>query len=104
MWYIFANNWSKRFEDSQVLELTVETRHDKFVRLAEGRANRVISAIRSISNLSNRNHYDFSEQEVKVLIHAIKREVDIMQTTFNSSLGTKQKNHFKFTTKLEADK
>ena len=82
----------------------METRHDKFVRLAEGRVNRVISAIRSISNLSNRNHYDFSEQEVKILLQAIRRELDIMQTTFNSSLESKQKNRFKFTKKLEADK
>jgi hypothetical protein len=74
----------------------METKHIKFVRLAEGRVNRAMDAIRSIAKLSNRNHYEFSDQEVKKLILALRKEVDAMQSTFAASLATKQKNHFKF--------
>ena len=82
----------------------MESKHDKFVRLAERRVNRAVSAIRSISKLSNSNHYNFSELEVKKLLLAIRKEVDAMQSTFNLSLAGKQKNRFQFTTKSEEDK
>ena len=79
----------------------METKHEKFVRLAEARVNRTINLIRSISKLSNRNHYDFSKDELKEIFQAIEREVGAMQAAFNSSLSTEQKNRFKLK-KMEA--
>ena len=81
----------------------METKHEKFVRLAEARVNRSINLIRSISKLSNRNHYDFSEEEFKDIFRAIGKEIDAMQAAFNSSLATEQKNRFKLK-KMEAGK
>ena len=74
----------------------MESRHDKFVRLAEGRVNKAIDSIRSIAKLSNRNHYDFSPEEVKSLISALRIELDEMKSKFDTSLAAKDKNRFKF--------
>jgi len=80
----------------------MEDKHSKFVRLAEKRVNKAMDAIRSISKLSNRNHYEFSDQDLKKLTLALRRELDAMQATFAASLATKQKNQFKFKS-LEKD-
>ena len=44
----------------------------KFVKLAEGRVQAALTAIRKIGNLSNRRSYQFDEADVKKIIKALK--------------------------------
>lgn len=53
----------------------METKSDKFIRLAEGLTNDVLNKIRLISNLSNRRNYDYSKKEVQQIFSAIEAEL-----------------------------
>ncbi|MEQ3713505.1 hypothetical protein [Lentibacter sp.] len=65
----------------------MESKHQKFRRLAEARTNKAISAIRSLSKLSNKNHYDYSDDEIKKIFAVLKREISDAQTLYSASLA-----------------
>lgn len=72
----------------------MESKQEKFKRLAEGRVNKAIDSVRSLSKLSNRAHYDFNEDDIKKIFTVLKREVDDAKTTFNTALVRAGKNKF----------
>ena len=48
----------------------METKEEKFKRVAENRMKKVFSDMNLIANLSNRKHYTYSVQEVEELFQA----------------------------------
>ena len=52
-----------------------ETKAEKFQRLATLRANQILEDLRKLGNLSNRNHYDYSEAEVQRIFASIEEAV-----------------------------
>ena len=71
-----------------------ETRQQKFSRLAEARTNKALSAIESLSKLSNRAHYEFNEDDIKAIFQALKHAVDAAKSSFEISLNAKEKKAF----------
>ena len=47
-------------------------KRENFVRLAEGRTQLALDAIRKIGNLSNSRAYDYTDADVKAIIKAAK--------------------------------
>lgn len=76
----------------------METKNDRFVRLAEARVNSVIEKIHLIGNLSNRRNYDYSEEEVMELFKAIEIEIQQTKKMFEAELS-KDRSKFKFSKK-----
>ncbi|MBY6151656.1 hypothetical protein KUV47_00395 [Vannielia litorea] len=64
----------------------VSEKRDKFKRLAESRVNRAISDIRSIGKLSNKSHYEYTEDDVKKIYTALRGELDNMRDAFSQSV------------------
>jgi hypothetical protein len=62
-------------------------KHQRFRLLAESRTNKAIEAIKRIGNLSNRQIYDFDEQEVRKIIRALKEAVSLVEARFDSPRG-----------------
>jgi len=56
----------------------------KFVELANKRVNKAIKDIKLIANLSNRQNYEFTEEQAKKIIKALQHEVDIVKQSFTS--------------------
>lgn len=77
----------------------METKHEKFIRLAEGRANRAIDSIRSLAKLANKNHYEFTEAEVRTIFSTLKQELEDARTIYQTILIKEDKNRFKLTAK-----
>jgi hypothetical protein len=77
----------------------METKHEKFIRLAEGRANRAIDSIRSLAKLANKNHYEFTEAEVRAIFSTLKQELEDARTVYQTILTKEDKNRFKLTAK-----
>lgn len=48
-----------------------ETKHQRFVRLAEARTNRIIATLRLLGNCSNPAAYEYSKAEIIKVFHAI---------------------------------
>jgi hypothetical protein len=70
-------------------------KNDRFKRIASKRVDNIIKSIRSLSNCSNTNNYQYNEDDVSKLTRAIKEELKIMETLFRKNLNNK-KDTFNF--------
>ena len=52
-----------------------ETKHDRFVRLAEARTNKIIDMLQLLGNCSNTSVYDYTTEDVEEIFQAIEQEV-----------------------------
>lgn len=63
----------------------------KFVKLAEGRVQAALTAIRKIGNLSNRRSYQFDEADVRKIVKALREAVSETERKFDPNGGDGQK-------------
>jgi hypothetical protein len=62
----------------------MESRKQRFNRIASKRTNDIIDKIRILGNCSNRSTYDYSEEEVNKIFLAINKELRISKDRFAS--------------------
>lgn len=53
----------------------METKRERFVRIAENRTNKIIDMIRLLGNCSNKGNYDYSEEDVQKIFGTIEKEL-----------------------------
>ncbi|WP_312702452.1 hypothetical protein [Sedimentibacter sp.] len=70
-----------------------ESKHDKFLRIAEARTNKIIDMIRLLGNCSNKSTYEYNEMDVKKIFSALEQELRSCKSKFQDS-GEKD-NKFK---------
>lgn len=70
-----------------------DVKRDKFVKLAENRTQAALKNISLIGNLSNKNNYSYTEDDVKKIIRALLTEVKELEVRFGA--GTKTEKVFK---------
>lgn len=63
----------------------IETKAEKFVRLAEYRTKRLLKNIRSLARLSNTASYEYTEAQLDAIYAAIAKEVDDAVRKFKST-------------------
>jgi hypothetical protein len=63
----------------------------KFVKLAEGRTQSALNAIRKLGNLSNRRSYEFDEADVRKIVKALKDAIGDVERKFDPAGGPGQK-------------
>ena len=63
----------------------MESKKDKFVRIAEARTNKIIDMIRLLGNCSNKASYEYSKEDVKKIFTAIENELKVAKAKFDSS-------------------
>ena len=63
----------------------VETKSDKFRRLAKLRGERVLRDLQLISNLSNRRNYEYTDNDIKSLFSIIEEELRLTKLNFTKS-------------------
>lgn len=59
----------------------------KFVELAEKRVAKTIKDMRLIGNLSNRSNYTYTDEDVKKILKALRNELDVLKSRFDSRGG-----------------
>lgn len=62
----------------------METKNEKFVRIAEARTNKIIDMIRLLGNCSNKATYDYSKDDVRKIFTAIDNELKAAKAKFDS--------------------
>lgn len=72
----------------------MSSKREKFVDLAEARVSRAMQAIRVVGNLSNRNNYEYTDDDVRKIVKALSAEIDAMQARFRST-DSKARPEFK---------
>jgi len=68
----------------------VESKRDKFKRLANIRVNNALKVLDLIGNLSNSSVYGYSDEEVRKIFNSINSKIKDVQSKF------KEKNNNKF--------
>ena len=71
----------------------METKKDKFVRVAESRTNKLISMIRLLGNCSNKAVYEYTDKDIKKIFNALESELKAAKGKFleTSETGAKFK-------------
>lgn len=59
-------------------------KRQNFVRLAEGRTQIALDAIRKLGNLSNRRAYEFADADVRKITKALREAVSDLERKFGS--------------------
>ncbi|WP_221568993.1 hypothetical protein [Alkalihalobacillus sp. TS-13] len=76
----------------------MESKQEKFVRLAEQRVTEVIKKIRLIGNLSNRRNYDYEKDHVNEIIKTLENELKELKKRFEEE-SRQDKTTFTFSKK-----
>tara|TARA_B100001175_G_C19476488_1_gene624631 strand:+ start:1274 stop:1489 length:216 start_codon:yes stop_codon:yes gene_type:complete len=61
------------------------TKNEKFIDLAEKRVNKTLNDLKLIRNLSNKNSYEYTEEQSKKIIRALQQEIDLVKKSFQGS-------------------
>jgi hypothetical protein len=64
----------------------------KFVKLAEGRVQAALTAIRKIGNLSNRRSYEFDDADIKKMMKALREALNDTERKFDPTSGSAGKS------------
>ena len=56
----------------------METKQDRFVRIAEARTNKIIDMIRLLGNCSSKSTYEYTKDDVKKIFAAIERAYGLL--------------------------
>ncbi len=68
-----------------------ETPEERFKRIATVRTSAVLDRLRILGNLSNRQMYSYSEEDVNKIFWAINRQIKEVRAKFNSQKQEKFK-------------
>lgn len=59
-------------------------RRERFVALAEARTEKALKSIRLLSNLSNRNNYEYTADDVSQIVRVLESEVRNLKIAFSA--------------------
>jgi len=68
-----------------------ETPEERFKRIATVRTNAVLNRLRILGNLSNRQMYSYSEEDINKIFSAINKQLREVRVKFNSQKAEKFK-------------
>ena len=72
------------------------TKRERFKKVAGNRVQRLLDTLALLSNCSNKNNYEYSVEDVKLMFTEIDRALRQTKEAYNSKLS-KENNKFKFT-------
>lgn len=73
----------------------MKTKRERFETVAANRVQKIINGFDSLAKCSNKNNYEYNNEDVKKMMIVIKKKVKEVEETFNLKLN-KSSNEFKF--------
>ena len=64
---------------------------ERFERIAEQRTNKIIKTLDLLGNCSNKNNYEYTDEQVRRIFNAIERELKITKNKFTEHKDRKKK-------------
>lgn len=77
--FIYLNNITSK----------METKSDRFKRIATRRVVEILDKFRLLGNCSNKNTYDYSEEDLQKIFSALDLELKILKTKFKANRKSK---------------
>lgn len=65
--------------------------HDRFKRLASYRTNQILNRLRILGNCSNRQRYEYTEEDIVKIFLTIEEATEDLKTQFLAKLNNKKK-------------
>ena len=62
----------------------MESRNERFKRIATRRTNNILNQIRLLGNLSNKSTYEYSQEEVNKIFSTIEAQLRITKAKYHS--------------------
>ena len=72
----------------------METKRERFVRLAEARTNKILDMMKLLGNCSSKSNYEYTEDDVRKIFNAIEKEMKNARAKFS---GTEMQKEDRFT-------
>lgn len=72
-------------------EKNMESKRERFIRLAEARTNKILNMIQLLGNCSNRQSYEYTDKDIDEIFSAIEKELKITRKKFSDNNGTEHK-------------
>ncbi len=66
-----------------IMEKVMETKRERFIRIAESRTNKIIDMIKLLGNCANKSNYEYSDADVQKIFSAIEKELKSAKSQFN---------------------
>ena len=85
---------SEKDPKKEEIKKDYRTKSQKFRELAEKRVNKVLTGLRLIENLSNKNNYAYTNEEVNKMIREIETGVRNMKARFSENGASKRRFRF----------
>jgi hypothetical protein len=76
--------------------MAMSMKADRFKRVAAPRVQRVLDSIDNLSKCSNRRNYEYTSEDVRRMLTAIKRRVRTLEQLFDNEDGGLKKDVFSF--------
>lgn len=70
----------------------MESKKEKFKRIAENRTNKILDMLDLLGNCSNKSNYEYTDDDVKAIFSAIESAVKVAKMKF---VDKQEKNKFK---------
>ena len=69
----------------------LETRHQKFVRLAEQRVNVILDKLRLLGQLSDRRNYEYTDEQISKIFKALDSELKATKSKFANGSNARRR-------------
>lgn len=63
----------------------METKRERFVRIAENRTNKIIDMLRLLGNCANKSNYDYSEEDINKIFSTLEKELKVAKMKYLST-------------------
>ena len=73
----------------------MKTKRERFESVAANRVQKVLDSINTLEKCSNKNNYEYNEEDVNKMIGTIRSKVKELEETFRKDFNNK-KNKFRF--------
>lgn len=60
----------------------MESKRERFKRIAENRTNKIINMIDLLGNCSNKNNYEYTDEDIKSIFNAIESSLRMSKMKF----------------------
>ncbi len=66
-------------------ESRIDTKKDRFARIAERRVNKLLNDLESLGKCANKKNYEYNQDDVKMIFQAIEKKLRMIKAQFRNS-------------------
>lgn len=74
----------------------MKTKRERFEEVAAKRVQKILDYLGLLANCSNKKNYEYSDEDVKKMLKAIKEKIRFVEGSFNQEVNKEISNKFRF--------